>query len=133
MRQAEPVRLVRLVRRAPMARPAGAASGWSALIRLIRDGHQFHRPSSTTVDGTSSVRTRKVSIRMPSARPRPMSWICDPPEPLPATTVSTRNVPASTRPADVTVVPVRPSARVTASRSGYWRASSRILVITRML
>src|SRR2546426_652184 len=34
----------------------------SAPLRLIREGHQFHRPSSTTVEGTSSVRTRKVSM-----------------------------------------------------------------------
>src|SRR5690242_4030159 len=33
------------------------------------DGHQFHRPSSTTVQGTSTVRTTNVSMMTPSARP----------------------------------------------------------------
>ncbi len=59
------------------------------------------------------------------------TWL--PPEPLPATTVSTRKLPARTRPADVIVVPVMLRARVTASRSGSFLASSRILVIIRML
>ncbi len=97
------------------------------------DGHQFHLPSSTTVEGTSSVRTRKVSMRMPRARPRPMSrtWLA--PDPLPAARVSTMNEPASTRPAEVTVVPVTPMALATACRSGRRCASSRMRVITRML
>ena len=116
----------RLTPRPGAAVPSSAGPGGIASFLLIRDGHQFHRPSSTTVDGTSRVRTRKVSIRMPSARPSPMSRIWLPPDPLPATSVSTRNVPASTSPAEVIVEPVAPSARVTASRSGRWRASSRI-------
>jgi hypothetical protein len=37
------------------------------------DGHQFQRPRSATVDGTSRVRTRKASIRMPIAREARMS------------------------------------------------------------
>ena len=43
-----------------------------------------------------------------------------PPEPRPPTRANTANVPASTSPAEVTVVPVAPSARLTASRSGRW-------------
>src|SRR5262245_6141960 len=39
--------------------PAGM-SGWST---FSLDGHQFQRPSRTTVDGTSNVLTRKVSIK----------------------------------------------------------------------
>ena len=89
-----------------------------ASFRLIRDGHQFHRPSSTTVDGTSSVRTRKVSMRMPSASPNAMSRNCSPPEPRPATRPNTTNVPARISPAEVTVVPVTLTARETAVRSG---------------
>src|SRR5262249_57994882 len=47
---------------------AGSETGSapSTSSRLIRDGHQFHLPSRTTVEGTSSVRTRNVSMRMPS-------------------------------------------------------------------
>jgi hypothetical protein len=86
-------------------------------------GHQFHRPIKTAAAGTSSVRTRKVSIKMPSARPKPTSTIvltfCCPALPEP-TIASTPNVPASTSPAEVTVVPVAPSARLTASGSGRW-------------
>ena len=60
------------------------------------------------------------------------NWL--PPDPPPATTIpSTINVPASTSPAEVIVVPVALSARVTASRSGKLRASSRIRVIIKML
>ena len=73
-------------RLALLVRPAGAAprcwpgSAPCGAGRLIRDGHQFHRPSSSTVEGTSRVRTRKVSIRMPSDRPtaRLTNWL--PPE-----------------------------------------------------
>ncbi len=79
--------------------------------RLSRDGHQFHRPSSTTVHGTSTVRTTNVSIMTPRARPTPTSRIWEPPEPLPPTTANTANVPARTRPAEVTVVPVTAIAR----------------------
>src|ERR1039457_6352525 len=90
-------------------------------FRLSRDGHQFHRPIRTTADGTSSVRTKKVSISTPSARPTPTSTMvltfCVPALPEP-TTASTPNVPASTSPAEVTVVPVTRSARLTASGSG---------------
>src|SRR5437660_10121560 len=42
--------------------PSPETAGRRGPGRLIRDGHQFHRPSSTTVDGTSRVRTRNVSI-----------------------------------------------------------------------
>ena len=58
-------------------------------------------------------------------------WL--PPEPRPPTSANTEKVPASTSPAEVTVVPVAASDRLTASRSGRWRASSLILLITRML
>jgi hypothetical protein len=62
-----------------------------------------------------------VSISTPSARPTPTSTIvltfCAPALPEP-TTASTPNVPASTSPAEVTVVPVTRSARLTASASG---------------
>ena len=75
----------------------------------------------------------KVSISTPSARPTPTSRIWLPPEPRPPTTANTEKVPASTSPAEVTVVPVAASDRLTASRSGRWRASSLILLITRML
>jgi hypothetical protein len=104
--------------------------------RYSADGHQFQRPSRTATDGTSSVRTRNVSISTPSARPTPTLTIvrtfcapalCEP------TIASTPNVPASTSPAEVTVVPVTRSARPTASRSGRNWASSRIRVMTRML
>ena len=88
------------------------------------------------MEGTSSVRTRKVSIKMPSARPTPTSTIvrtfCVPALPEP-TTASTPNVPASTSPAEVTVVPVTCSARLTASASGSRCASSLIRIMTRML
>jgi len=102
-------------------------------VTVIFDGHQFHRPSSTTVQGTSTVRTTNVSMMTPTARPTPTFTICDPPELRAPTTANTANVPASTRPAEVTVVPVTPSARATASRSGMRCASSLIRVITRML
>ncbi len=59
------------------------------------------------------------------------NWL--PPDWPPATRPNTMNVPASTRPAEVTVVPVIPMALVTASRSGSLWASSRIRVMTRML
>jgi hypothetical protein len=100
------------------------------------DGHQFHRPISTTAAGTSSVLTPNVSISTPSASPTPTFTIvrtfCAPALPEP-TIASTPNVPASTSPAEVTVVPVTLSARPTASRSGSWRASSLMRVMTRML
>ena len=112
---------------------AGVAAG---LTRPRRDGHQFQRPISTAAEGTSRVRTRKVSISTPRARPTPTSTMvrtfCCPALPEP-TTASTPNVPASTSPAEVTVVPVTLSARLTASRSGSRWASSRIRVMTRML
>jgi hypothetical protein len=116
-----------------------AATSAGAVVsrsRHSRDGHQFHRPISTAADGTSSVRTRKVSIRMPSARPTPTTTIvltfCCPALPEP-TMASTPNVPASTSPAEVTVVPVTLSAWLTASGSGSRCASSLIRVMTRML
>ena len=40
-----------------------------AQSRVRRDGHQFQRPRRTTRDGTSSDRSRKVSIRTPAATP----------------------------------------------------------------
>jgi hypothetical protein len=114
--------------------PAGGRVAGRA--RPSADGHQFHRPISTAADGTSSVRTRKVSISTPSARPTPTSTIvrtfCAPALPEP-TIASTPNVPASTSPAEVTVVPVTLSARPTASRSGRWWDSSLIRDMTRML
>jgi hypothetical protein len=116
---------------------AGPSSGAAAVLtRYKADGHQFHRPISTTADGTSSVLTRKVSISTPRASPTPtftmVLTFCAPALPEP-TIASTPNVPASTSPAEVTVVPVTLSARPTASRSGSWRASSLIRVMTRML
>ena len=48
-----------------------------------------------------------------------------PPEPRPPTRANTANVPASTSPAEVTVVPVAPSARLTASRSEASRTPGR--------
>src|SRR6185369_9488183 len=95
-----------------------SATGPPAGTTRSFDGHQFHLPSSTTVHGTSTVRTTNVSMMTPTARPTPTFTICEPPEPRPPTTANTANVPASTRPADVTVVPVTDSARDTASRSG---------------
>ena len=89
------------------------AGPWSRSSWDSRDGHQFHRPSSTTTDGTSRVRTKKVSSRMPAASPTPIStiWV------LPVA-VSTPKVPARIRPADVTVVPVASTARRTADPDG---------------
>ena len=57
-----------------------AETGWrggggSVGATFTCDGHQFHRPSKATVAGTSTVRTTKVSSRMPTARPTPMSVI----------------------------------------------------------
>src|ERR1700742_2253321 len=106
------------------ARPSASASALTESVSSgdgvtrIFDGHQFHRPSSTTVQGTSTVRTTNVSIRTPTARPTPMSAICDPPGWRPPPIANTAKVPARTRPAEVTVVPVTPSARATACRSG---------------
>jgi len=99
----------------------------------MADGHQFQRPSSATVEGTSTVRTTKVSSRMPTARPKPIASIWLLPGPFRPEMARTANVPARTRPAEVTVGPVAPTARITASRNGRWAASSRILVITKML
>ena len=114
----------------------GVPARFAGRSRPRRDGHQFHRPMSTTADGTSSVRTPNVSISTPSASPTPTSTIvrtfCVPALPEP-TTASTPNVPASTSPAEVTVVPVTLSACPTACRSGRCWASSRIRVMTRML
>ena len=93
----------------------------AGLCQQSRDGHQFHRPIRTTAAGTSSVRTKNVSISTPSARPTPTTTIvltfCAPALPEP-TIARTANVPASTSPAEVTVVPVTCSARLTASASG---------------
>ena len=64
--------------------------------------------------------------------PMPTSRIWLPPDPRPPTTANTANVPASTRPAEVTVVPVphRPAHRL-ADRQPL--GSSRIRDMTRML
>ena len=103
---------------APCSVPAGCASASRAMGSSVgiswnrRDGHQFRRPHSTAADGTSRVRTTNVSSRMPSARPVPIWRIW--PE---VATASTPKVPASTRPAEVTVVPVLPMAEATAGRS----------------
>jgi hypothetical protein len=65
--------------------------------RPICEGHQFRRPSRITVAGTSSVRTRNVSIRIPAARPSPIArtWLASVPE---LASVSTMNVPPRIRP-----------------------------------
>ena len=107
---------VRRPGRPPGAAPDRAHSGpgtrvpWSRSSWDRREGHQFHRPSSTTTDGTSRVRTKNVSSRMPAARPTPISTIWVSP-----VAVSTPNVPARIRPADVTVVPVASTACRTAT------------------
>ena len=110
-----------VVKTAPGPLSGGAAGTAAGRARYSADGHQFHRPISTTAAGTSSVLTRNVSISTPSARPTPTFTIvrtfCAPALPDP-TIASTPNVPASTSPAEVTVVPVTVSARPTASRSG---------------
>src|SRR3984885_11032268 len=55
---------------------AGALPGsGDALSTLSFDGHQFHRPSSTTVQGTSTVLTTNVSMMTPIASPAPTSTI----------------------------------------------------------
>ncbi len=46
----------------------GAVPGPCRVALPIRDGHQFHRPSSSTVEGTRTVRTMKVSIKIPTAK-----------------------------------------------------------------
>src|SRR5215813_9110721 len=60
----------------PYRTPAGvtvrSGAGSTSLPRV--DGHQFQRPSSATVDGTSRVRTKKASIKMPIAREARMPW-----------------------------------------------------------
>jgi hypothetical protein len=70
---------------------------------------------------------------MPIATPVPTSITMVPPDPRPPTIANTAKVPARTRPAEVTVVPVRLRARATAARTGKSRVSSLILVMTRML
>jgi len=109
----------------PPALPGPSGPPGCAPTRLSRDGHQFHRPSRITVHGTRTVRTMNVSISTPSASPTPTSRIWLPPEPRPPTRANTANVPASTSPAEVTVVPVAPSARLTASRSEASRTPGR--------
>jgi hypothetical protein len=52
--------------------PTSTAVAPAGEVRRV-DGHQFQRPSSATVAGTRSVRTRNVSMRMPIARPKPTS------------------------------------------------------------
>ena len=77
------------------------------------EGHQLIRPSKTTVDGTRSVLTKKVSIIIPSAKPNPTLLISDEPEIAPSM-AKTIKVPAKINPAEVTVVPVVESALDTA-------------------
>jgi hypothetical protein len=96
-------------------------------------GHQFHRPMSVTVAGTSTVRTTKVSRRIPTASPKPTDSMELPPGWRAEITANTAKVPASTSPAEVTVDPVAPTAFTTAWRSGNRAASSRIRDMTRML
>ena len=79
----------------------------------VRDGRR-----SVTVAGTRTVRTTKVSRSIPTARPNPTASIGLPPGWRAETTANTAKVPASTRPAEVTVDPVAPTASTTASRSG---------------
>jgi hypothetical protein len=62
-------------------------------LRLITAGHLFRRPSSITVDGTSSLRTRNVSIRVPAAGPNPTALSCPPFEPPPPAIPNTANGP----------------------------------------
>ena len=66
--------------------------------RLSRDGHQFQRPRSTTVDRTSTLRTTKVSISTPSQTASRRRGSLGTPEPRPPTIAKTANVPASTIP-----------------------------------
>ena len=86
-----------------------------------------------TVEGTRRVLTRKVSIRMPTASPTPMSRTWSPPGPLDPATARTPKVPARTSPAEVIVGPEAPTARMTASRREWSCASSLMRVMTRML
>ena len=65
-----------------------------------------------------TVRTRKVSIKMPRASPAPIAWNWPALAPPPETISSTPKVPARTRPAEVTVGPVAPMALAIAWRSG---------------
>ena len=108
-----------------MSIPAAGSVGW---LRHSEEGHQLYRPSRTADAGTSRVRTTKVSNRMPRARPVPI-WRTWPP----VTKARAPNVPASTRPAAVTVPPVASMAWRTASRGGKPADSSRMRPITRML
>jgi hypothetical protein len=41
------------------------AAGAATTDVPCRDGHQFQRPRSATVEGTSRVRTRNASMRIP--------------------------------------------------------------------
>src|ERR1035437_7942668 len=101
--------------------------------RPMAEGHQLSRPKSVTVAGTSTVRTTKVSNKMPTASPKPTDSMELPPGWRAETTANTANVPASTNPAEVTVDPVAPTAFTTAWRRGNRAASSRIRDMTRML
>src|SRR5215813_4498714 len=60
----------------PYRTPAGVTvrSGAGSTGPPGVDGHQFQRPRSATVDGTSRVRTRKASMMMPIAREARMPW-----------------------------------------------------------
>ena len=117
---------------APTA-PPGPGSSMIGSSTDRCEGHQFQRPRRTTVEGTRTVRTTKVSRRTPIASAKPISRTPAPVGPAPPTMASTANEPASTRPAEVTVGPVMPTARMTAGLSGRWWASSLIRVITKML
>src|SRR5581483_4153322 len=68
------------------------------------DGHQFLGPSNDTIDGTSRVRTKNVSSKIPKAMPKPICSTCS----LPPTIPRIVKVPARINPAEVTVVPVIP-------------------------
>ena len=91
----------------PSDRASDRASARAAADAGHAGGHQFRRPSRITVAGTSRVRTRNVSIRIPAARPRPIArtWLASAPE---LATVSTMNVPPRISPAEVTVEPGPP-------------------------
>src|SRR5215468_4202990 len=60
----------------PYRTPAGVTvrPGAGSTGLPCADGHQFQRPRSATVDGTSRVRTRKASTRMPIASEARMPW-----------------------------------------------------------
>jgi 2-keto-4-pentenoate hydratase len=107
--------------------PAGSSSsglGWRASLL----GHHTHRPRSRFSAVTSTERTTSVSSSTPNATAKPSSV-----RNVTGRVPSTANVPASTAPAAVITPPV--AARpVSAPVRAPWRlASSRTLVIRKML